>query len=107
MKKLLFSLVISLAFISSKAQNNYKSGDVSDHGGYSFMILEGVSNSADAALMDSILLDLKDMVLWAKTDPVTKVCQVRVQDPRVVYLSIYNYLSEKGYKPSKEFSTLE
>src|SRR5688572_30675 len=107
MKKCLFALLFSTLFFAAQSQNHGHVGDLSDHTGYSFMITEGVNSPTDAAMVDSLLLSLKDMVLFSKTDPITKVCQVRVQDPRVVYASIYDFLIGKGYKPTKEFSSIE
>ncbi|MEW6469709.1 MAG: hypothetical protein AB1458_12330 [Bacteroidota bacterium] len=106
MKRILIALLFSICFIGAKAQHDHH-GDVSDKPGYSFMILEGISSASDAAQMDSLLLSLKDMVLFSKTDPVSKVVQIRVADPRIVYQSIYDFLVGKGYKPTKEFNTIE
>ena len=107
MKKIFPLFLFFLFFISTSNAQHDHHGDVSEKPGYSFMILEGISSASDAAQMDSLLLSLKDMVLFSETDPITKVVQVRVADPRIVYQSIYDFLVGKGYKPTKEFNTIE
>ena len=79
----------------------------SHYPGYTFTIEKGVDSPSDALKLDNTLLLLKDMVLSAKTDPITKLTTVEVIDLRITYASLRYFLDKNGYKTSEKCSSRE
>ncbi len=109
MKKITPLILFFFAFsFSAIAQtNNNGNTQPPDAIGYSFTITNGVNNADDALRLDNILLSLQDMVLYAKTDAVTKKTEVRVVDQRIVYESIKYFVEKNGFAASANYIFLD
>jgi hypothetical protein len=71
---------------------------------YHFKIEEGISSARDAARLDSVMVQLKDMVVSSSTNAETKYATIKVVDYRITFESLKDFMARHGYTPSRQFS---